>query len=716
MKETLFPARLIYVIPIFASILGPISGNTRFWTNDDVGNMLALSGGFSGTPEFKVYVLGPITGLLISALYRVTTSLPWYPILLIVVPLLGALFLLKELRRLVPKFAFFGFGLFFVFPMFLIGSMINYTFSSFVGCSLAITLLMIRINKKGLSPKALILPLVLITISLGFRTSWPTGVFGFPPPGFAFASILGVVLFILVGKSRRELILLLGLLFSVYLVALIPQHAVLRLDQDWSDYISFAEARGNLNGTQPFDLLYGRSKSDYLFLGEVKTKTEVDSFGLSEIADWHLYDATSVSTEGLIALQKLALKEYSNRFGFLDRTMLIVKEGVNFVSFQPFSLCILLAALVVSVSFSRKRLIQKIIIQCSLMIICSALVVGFVLANKRTPDYVVAGCFFCLALTLLMMLIFDESHSESLTKNDSLAKIAFATIVAFSSLTAFSEFLIFPNSQNLENSAIARAKIRDSSKFFTPVVHEVMTVGLAYENTPFDVSITREFAASMDFSGGTFLRSPQSLDRWNRITGESQTVKSLFASDIYERVLLEPWFAVSISNMIFQHRGKCLTKTLTEYSNFVRLQKVSPAYCNIRLIESGTGKNVNDVFSGLEGFDIEVVAQDVSKLEILLLSPFGEYAKLHEARVQFYESANGKYREQVVIVDPATKNRITFNSLKAGDRIRIMSKSPCVIPYELDASRFPDRSVKCVGIESSNINGEIVWTKDLIGS
>lgn len=717
MKKIFFPSRLIYVIPVFASVLGPISGNSRFWVNDDLGNMLFLSGGHSGAPDFKVYTLGPITGFLISSLYRMSTAVPWYPIFLIAIPLLSALFLLKELRSLVPKFAFLGFSLFLTFPMLLIGSSLNYTFSSFVGCSLGVTLLMIRVNKNDLSLKTLILPLVFITISLGFRVRWPTGVFDFAlPPGFAFASILGVIFFILVGKRKRDLILLVGLLFSVYLVALIPQHAVLKLDREWSDYISYSRARGALNGTKTFETLYVRAISDDLFLAEVKSKTGIDSFGLNEISDWHLYDATSVSTEGLIELQKLALKEYSNKFGILNRTVLIIKEGASFVFFQPFAICLLLAVLMFSTRFSSKKLVKKIFAQCTLIIFCSALIVGFVLADKRTPSYVVAGCLFGLALTLLMLLIFEDDYLKSLTKSDSLVKIVFVMLMVFGSLQTFSGFLRFPTSQDRENSALARDKIRDSSKFLTPVVHGVMTRGLAYELTPFDTSIPTEFFASMNFSGGTFLRSPQSVDRWNRITGESQTVKSLFTSDIYERVLLEPRFAESVSNMIFENRGKCLSKVSTEYLDFVRLRKASPGNCVVRLTQSGTNESISDVFSGLSGVDLEIVGQSVSKLEIMLLSPFGEFAKLHEASVQFYESATGKYREQVVIIDPAIENRITFNNLKKGDRIEIVSKSPCVTPFEIDASRFPDRSEKCVGIESFVVDGVSIRTADLFGS
>ena len=716
MRKIWNPLRLIYAIPVFASALSPILGKSRFWVNDDVGNLLMLSGGYSGTPDFKVYVIGPITGFLISSLYRMSTAVPWYPIFLIAIPLLSALFLLKELRNLVPKFVFLGFGLFLAFPMFLIGSSLNYTFSSFVGCSLGVTLLMLRINKNGLSLKALTLPLVFITISLGIRVRWPTGVFDFAlPPGFAFASTLGVIFYILVGNRKRDLILFVGLLFSVYLVALIPQHAVLKLDREWSDYISYSQARGALNDTKTFDTLYDRAVSDDLFLTEVKSKAGIDSFGLKEISDWHLYDTTSVSTEGLIELQNLALKEYSNIFGILDRIILIIKESASFVFFQPFAICLLLAVLMFSTRFPNKKLVKKIFAQCTLIILCSALIVGFVLADKRTPSYVVAGCLFGLALTLMMLLIFEDDYLKSLTKSDSLVKIVFVLLMAFGSLQTFSGFLRFDTSQDLENSGVMRARVRDSSDFLTPVLHEVMTVGFAYESTPFDTSIPREFIASMDFSGGTFLRSPQSVDRWNRITGESQTVKSLFASDIYERVLLEPWFAELISDKIFEHRGACLAKVSTEYRNFVRLQKVSPGNCVVRITQSGTGRNVRDVFSSLNGFDLKIVGQSVSKLEIMLLSPFGEFAKLHEASVQFYESASGKYLEQVVIIDPAIESRIAFNNLKKGDRIEIVSKSPCVIPFELDAGRFADRSEKCVGIESFVVDGVSVRTADLFG-
>ena len=369
-----------------------------------------------------------------------------------------------------------------------------------------------------------------------------------------------------------------------------------------------------------------------------------------------------------------------------------------------------------SVCFSNKKLVKKLFAQCSLFILCSALIVGFVLADKRTPTYVVAGCLFGLALTLLMLLIFENDYLKSLTKSDSLAKIVFVTLMAFGSLQTFSGFLVFPSSQELENSEIARAKIRDSSRFQTPVVHGVMIVGNAYQNTPFDTSIPSEFVASMNFSGGTFLRSPTSVDRWNRITGESQTVESLFASDIYERVLLEPWFAESISNSILEHRGNCLTKISTDYENFVRLRNTKTDFCKIQLTQSGTGKSVNNIFSNFNGFDLEIVGQNVSKLEIMLLSPFGEFAKLHEAHVRFYESASGKYREKVVNIDPSIENRIAFNNPKSGDRIEIVSKSPCVIPFEIDASRFPDRTEHCVGVESIFLDGQRSWIKDLIGS
>jgi hypothetical protein len=168
--------------------------------------------------------------------------------------------------------------------------------------------------------------------------------------------------------------------------------------------------------------------------------------------------------------------------------------------------------------------------------------------------------------------------------------------------------------------------------------------------------------------------------------------------------------------MINEHRDKCLAKVVTQYKDFVRLKVTRSPSCVVRLTASGTAKSVNNIFSGLEGFDIEVVDNDINKLEILLLSPFGEYAKLHEASVNFYESASGKYREQVVIIDPAIENRVVFNGVKRGDRVEIVSISSCVIPFEIDASRFADRRDMCVGVESIIINGEGIQTEDLLGS
>ena len=54
-----------------------------FETNDDRLFSEIFSGAMTGTPEFRSYYIHPFLGLFITFFYRITTTLPWYGLLLI---------------------------------------------------------------------------------------------------------------------------------------------------------------------------------------------------------------------------------------------------------------------------------------------------------------------------------------------------------------------------------------------------------------------------------------------------------------------------------------------------------------------------------------------------------------------------------------------------------------------------------------------------------
>ena len=62
---------------------------------DDVVNLLMVSGGYTGVPEFQNYIQGPIFGFVVSSLYRLTDAVAWYPLFVLGIPSVLSVLLLR---------------------------------------------------------------------------------------------------------------------------------------------------------------------------------------------------------------------------------------------------------------------------------------------------------------------------------------------------------------------------------------------------------------------------------------------------------------------------------------------------------------------------------------------------------------------------------------------------------------------------------------------
>ena len=71
------------IIPFIWIFLISITSGIYFETNDDRLFSEIFSGAMTGSPEFRSYYIHPFLGLFITLFYRITTTVPWYGLLLI---------------------------------------------------------------------------------------------------------------------------------------------------------------------------------------------------------------------------------------------------------------------------------------------------------------------------------------------------------------------------------------------------------------------------------------------------------------------------------------------------------------------------------------------------------------------------------------------------------------------------------------------------------
>lgn len=235
-----------------------------------------------------------------------------------------------------------------------------------------------------------------------------------------------------------------------------------------------------------------------------------------------------------------------------------------------------------------------------------------------------------------------------------------------------------------------------------PIVHEAQLLGDAYGAHPFDTTIPQHYLYSKNFSGGSNVRSPQYVRRWNMLNKSDDTAATLFGRSFYSRVLLPEGFASALATQL-KSRGQCFEAQSTAQPGLVRLERGKcPA---LTLVEAVYQDSPSIWWSTPQGFLFKVYGDSLGEVNLYLAPPFGKFAVPHRVEVTVTNLEETKISTRRVTVNPGSGYRLKLTEPEFGDSILIRSIDRCPVPYEIDSERFLDRRELCVGIVSVVIDG-----------
>lgn len=697
----LFERRPFFLLPLLGALIGPVTGLSHYWVNDDVGNLLWISGGFTGQPEYLNPVVGPIFGVIVSLLYRATTFLPWYPVAVLAIPTVACVLFLRFLKGRVPSATFFNFALVLTSGTLLLGLKVNYTFASFVSCAVAALWISLLVGST-LRFTSLIAPVIFCILGLSLRTHWAKTTFVLPP-AFVFAGFLGFV-FLLMRFRKGEtprIMKFVALMSFVYAVNWLPQVIITLTNHDWAMFTEFYSARGALNGVQyVHDYLASVSPRT------VEAATGMDRAGIIELDEWSLFDAESVSTESLRRLGSAARQ--AQQQGLSEQLALMSLSATQFLQVAGW---FALAAIIGTVARAKTVGMRSAARQFGViggLLFTSTVMVGQATSRSRFPNYVLAGTVFTIALFLLASQISRVASGGAPQERFRFAVVGSSLLLIMGCWYGFGRdtFAILRDGNGLTSDVAYREQLRQSAEFATPVIHNVTLVGYAYQSVPFDASVPEEYLNSQNFGGGSNVRSPQYVRRWNYLTAENQTTQSLFNAAFYDRVMFENsyWY-----QLLFSYSKNCYKIVPNQQGFATRVS--SP--CAQVLVADAHFDDPSYWWSKPSGMNFDVTARDAINLDLVLLAPFGEHARPVVTNIRVTDEGGRHKYERIVVVYPGEGTKVKFQGLVRGERVVVRSMSRCMIPFVIDQVRYPDRRELCVGLGKVAINGINVPLTDI---
>lgn len=686
------------VLPALAATLGAMIGIAHFWVNDDVGNLLRLSGGFTGVPESLNTNLGPIFSTLVATLYRLTTKVAWYPVILLAIPTVSSSWCLRKLYRRIAMSSYVAIAILMTSGMFLLGIKINFTLSSFIACSASVFLVAIAVSSNELRIREVVAAIVLSVMALSIRMPWTTSSPPMPP-AFLFVALLNLILFTFseIPRKLERIVKFSGLLGIVFLVAWLPQLVIMSLDSEWRDFVEFNQVRGSLNGNESL-VHYLNSISP----AELLARTGIDEAAMWELRQWSLFDSESVPTENL---RKLSLEVATFRWRMISADF-ITQFSSFAASYFGKVAWVVVATMIFRLAeekMSFRSWIRWSLVRCVLLLSSFGLIY-FITSGVRFPSYVLVGTVFATSFALTLDNSLDSSDmSVKPFVRWPLSVIALVLIVAGCWLN-FGQYAKINREDVNSKAKKYREIIKETRESNRPVILGT-AAGKAYQYSPFDVSVPTEYLQSKDFSGGASIRSPQHVRRWNYITGEQQVPSTLFDSQLYDNV----YFYNRIYSQLFQLRKPCYKVLPVTLGYF---EKSSVPCDALRVIDAGGSHQIDHWFSGPQGFELQVT-RNIDQVDLRLISPFGAFARSHLTRIRVNSEDGGSKLDFLKVVTPGIGTEITMQDLSENDRILIQSVSSCVVPFDVDPIAFPDRSVLCVGLNSIRIDGQSINIVDL---
>ena len=549
-----------------SGFLFPLFRLSHFWTSDDVFNLLNSSGGYTGRPEILNPVIGPEVGLLVTSLYRITSEVPWYPIILVLFPVICLFSLIRDVSRYVQtrqlSFALVAIAV----PLLsLIGAKPNYTLSAFVCAATSTNWLIFRLF-GSFTLQRMWAPLWLCLMSISLRTDWPSDrVLSGGPYLFAVFVACCLVactpsLWNLQFGARA-----LGLLATPLLAHKALQLSIMARDAEWTTFLDFYYSRGALNGNSSVIRYLEMESAD-----SIRQATGLNQLEIYLLRNWALFDSSNPTTSELDGLYRAA-KDWNSTNGVIAAVTGPLWSAVQFlVQFGVLIPLILLIAgsVAQSTRSSSKRL--NLILSTVAVSLPLALV-GLTAHRVRMPDYVAIGC----ATTVVVSAVILASINAELAKEGFNGRRAGGAIIFLGSLT-FSLLAALPDTveavlrfrTNFELASETRSEFESTKTSSFPIVGDPTVWSRGYQFAPFDVQVPESYAQSMDFSGGSNIRSPMHLRRWNVITGQNDTDASLFSASFWSRVKVYRSLAIELQAGYLQELGFCIRLHPSSHETF----------------------------------------------------------------------------------------------------------------------------------------------------
>lgn len=337
---------------------------SNFATNDDYRMNLLSSGAYTGTPEANIVFIKYGLGLLLSFLYHITTSVPWYGICMFLALFVScnviSYYILKSFRR--HNFTIFGLLFYLVFYIFIIQQTIILPQFTLVSAYLAVACLFISyfMPKSLKSAKFHILAIFILgLISANYRDK----VFL-----MVFPLIVIVILYRIYRSDQKNLIIMslpiLILAFSYILT--ISINIVGTSSAEYREYDKFNKARSKIYDyeAQPnWDVNFQKYEDlgiDKAVASAVDARyLDIDS-GINHKTYQKLIDYSKAQKETQSIVKRISDATNNLVEHFLDRTLMYMSLYVSAI-----------AILVLIISLINKAI-------CGVFVIFSATALSFV--------------------------------------------------------------------------------------------------------------------------------------------------------------------------------------------------------------------------------------------------------------------------------------------------------------------------------------------------
>jgi len=698
-------------LPVLASSIHTIFGKSVFTSLDDVINLLMVSGGYTGVPEFQNYVQGPIFGFVVSSLYQLTDAVAWYPLFVLGIPSVLSVLLLREIRKRSSSVIFWPFNVLLTSMMLYLGSRINFTFGAFISCGMMVLLVMLRVLAGRVRIRDYVTPVLLGLLALSLRTRYPLPFF-FVPEAFLFSFGVGFLCLVsLVGRRGfGQIFKFVSVIGVVYVLAWVPSLYVMRSDHGWAKYQDFLESFANAYNPTFIYEYYDRGP----WIDNVLTETGLEPSDVAEMLNTFTVDAVSVPNEKYERLTSVAWNSYVQDLGILGVRYRELLNSLHLLIHPGVLLTFVTSAFSFWPQKRSKPQPWRFLKAGFMTLVVPSLCFGYVTAYQwRT--YVIAGCSAVVMTFLLSIAINVESSHVVLAKSNTRNILTSMVLMVFASWLAFGGHPAdTTRNENTEPglSANMRQQLFESRRSNSPVIHERQIIDFAYRIHPFDSSIPMDYLNSRDYSVLSFARSPQAVRRWNYLTGEKQTVKSLFNESIYDRIVFDESRKDFFLDRILIYRDPCVAMKANELGYYKKV--VGPCRSMVA-VRAGYQDSETNWFSDHAGFMFAPRwLHPVAEFELQLLSPFGEYAKIHDVRLHRTDADGNLLSEKIVQVQPGTGTNVLFKDFVRGQELLVSSISPCVVPNEVDPNEFSDMRPLCVGVGTVAIDGKQIALKDLL--